>query len=107
MTDIIFRVSDNSKEDFLKKMELETKLHTYLGTKYTNLDPKEWEIYYDNFCGTSRLNDDFVAFAECENKSIGYVEVQTNYINLQGKNYGLIANIYIEPSPAKKVHSSP
>ena len=97
MRNITFRVSDKSKEDFFKQMQLETKLHTYLGTRHTNLHPDDWEDFYDTVYRFGLSDNEFVAFAECENKTIGYVEVQADYIDIKGKTYGVIANIYVEP----------
>ena len=105
MGNITFRVSDNSKEDFLKKMELEEKLHSYLKTRSSHRDPEEWEIVYENLYGSFGFLDNkttFVVFAENDNKTIGYIEVETDYSIRTSSHgeisaYGAIKNIYIEP----------
>ena len=100
MAEITYRLSQNTKEDFMKKVEFETKLKTFLNPNY---QPPTEETLNEHFRVYNLTNntDRFVVFAEIETEVVGYIYIENFYIfgkeNVDN-TFANINDIFVLPS---------
>lgn len=99
MTKITYRLAQSTNEDFMKKVEFETKLKTFLNPNYQQPSEETLAEHFRVFSLTNNINR-FVAFAEYEEEVVGYIYCENFYIfgeNDIDYTYANINDIFVLP----------
>lgn len=100
MAEITYRVAKSTESDFMKKIEFDTKLNTFLNPSYQ--PPTEEDLAEKLRVFTLTNNTDrFVVFAELEDEVIGYIYIENFYIYGKGNidySSANINDIFVLPS---------
>lgn len=100
MAEITYRVANSTENDFMKKLDFDTKLNTFLNPSY---QPPSKDALTEQFRVFTLTNntDRFVVFAELENEVIGYIYIENFYIFGKGNidySSANINDIFVLPS---------
>lgn len=93
-----FTLAQSTKQDFLKKLEFDNKLNTYLG-KNTKLSKMEIKSLYNYYVKLHNLIDEYIIFCENdENEIVGYIHIGTYVIDkgIRLEDVGNLIGIYVD-----------
>lgn len=101
MREIAYRMAKTNKEDFMKKVEFETKLYTFLNPTYEVPSQEDLEVLWKLYCLPLYPKKQITIFAECNGEVVGCIEIDPFALmpnNEIDYSYGTLQHIFVDPN---------